>query len=173
MIQLAEACFTAMAYEQQIREIVEAYQRKVLAEGRFMIRQEFRVSYARRGGAADEPILDPSISYLMSEADFADYYALCDKERAAAGLSIDKPGQCPLANAESLCKEAKYALVDTLIPILGMTSNEIMSRSHTKYKQIEELVLKLFSQYVSPAPQILARIAGSPTSGSDTACAPA
>lgn len=160
MIKLAEACFTAMAYEQHVRAIVESYQRKILVERKYKIREEFRAGILRRDGAVEDFITDPSVSYLMSDEDFADYDSRCDQERVLAGLSIEKPGQCPLLVAECLTREAKHALVDTMAPVTGMTSAQIISQSLLKYKQIEELVLKLYSAVVATSPQILSRITG-------------
>jgi len=157
MIALADACYTAMAHESYVRGIVEPYRYKVLRE------REYRVDPAKLNQPAaslgqTEVITDIAHAYLMTEADFNIYHQRCMEERAKCGLTSVKPGNCPLSEAENVTRIAKAALVDCMAPVTGVTSAKLIEGSYQVYLEMTELVLNLFANHVSDAPEIVSRV---------------
>lgn len=108
--RVAEDLLAAVAFEEAIREKVEAYQRRILAEN------DFRVDprWATQGVREDIRITEDRDAYLMRDADAARYLELCDEARREAGLSVSAPGNCPLLEAQTLRIMAEDAFLKAL-----------------------------------------------------------
>jgi hypothetical protein len=147
MVSAAEAVFTIMAMVGTIRPVVIGYQTEILKQGQWRVRPQFAT---RRG---DEVITDPAQSYLMSEENFADYDAKCKAARLEAKLPVEKEGNCPLLEAESLLIKAERALIDAMQPVTGLTAERFVPMSARK--EYIDLTLKLLAPFVRPAKEIM------------------
>lgn len=157
MISTAETCFAAMAVEQYIGAIVIAYQRKILTERVYSVREEYAEALTNRAGEP-ERIFCAERAYLMSEADFSIYLARCEEERIKATLTIEKEGQCPLLVARNDTMLAEKELVNSVSKITGITADQCITLNFKKYKQMVELVLNLDAPFVGTGAELLTRI---------------
>lgn len=141
MIAAAENVFVAMAYVETIRPIVVGYQTAILAKHQFPVAARFK-------GVGDAPdiILNPEQSYLMDlDTDLPVFIAACRKEQKKAGLKTDTPEQCPLLVAESLLRDAKNLLIETMAPVTGLT---VARLTYPHYGEYVELTLRLLAPFV-------------------------
>lgn len=101
---LVKAVFMAKAWVETVHPIVTGYQRAILEE---------------IGGTDEEgnPVIDPNMSYCLSEEEFRRYSARCDEEAARNKLKHG-PECCPLLEAEEVERKAKRALGEYMIPRL-------------------------------------------------------
>lgn len=155
-IRLTEALFAAQAWESLVRDKVVPYQTAILGENEFYVAPEMRPAVQERG----ERILDPKLSYLMGDEDFARYHALTDEARKAAGLKIRREGNCPLLEAETTRMAAEHAFLaalpdETDMPQLAGIGSYIKLRG-----QALDLGLKLMAPYVD-AKATMVRLGGS------------
>lgn len=90
--------------EDKIRPIVVAYQREVLLRHQWTIRPDFA---GRRG--LGEIILDPELSYLLSDEDAEVYFAETEAARDAHGWGHLPHNYCPLLMAVNRRIKAEYA----------------------------------------------------------------
>lgn len=141
MVLAAENVFHAMAYEQTVRPIVEAYQNAILAEGKWCVRPEFSDRIEM------EVITECKHAYLMSEVDFADYVSRCKVARNQAGLKVEHDDQCPLLVAENVLIQARLAMVNAMSDITKIP--EPGSLPILKFKQLVELTLRLLAPFVA------------------------
>jgi hypothetical protein len=157
-VRAAENLFAAMAYEGTIRPIVEKYETEILARHQFRIAP--RWAGTRSGsGAPDEVILDRKLSYLLSEEDFAVYFAECFAARDASGLKVSKPENCPLLEAQHLRVQAEVALFDAMAetPQLAHLKDANSARQDLRQEALD-LTLKLLAPFCKDANGILTRI---------------
>lgn len=77
----ARAVVLAMAHQQVVRPIIEAYEREILVRHNFRIARKWVEE-----GCEDEVILDPADAFLLDEGDGKVFYAETYKPRDAAGL---------------------------------------------------------------------------------------
>jgi hypothetical protein len=158
MIEAAETVFTAMAFEQCIRPVVEGYQRKVLAERTWATAPERMIVLQRR---SDQPleqhITDIKSAWMMSEADFAVYLRRCNEERMAANLCVESDNHCPLRVAEDLTRQARGALFDVMASITGIPAAKAVTMRMADYNKMVDLTLKLLAPFVTnPLPKLAA-----------------
>lgn len=150
MIEAAETLFLAMTHEQCIRPVVEAYQRKILAERTWRCAPEILERAHRR--ASEEPmeqhVTDIKSAWMMEKADFALYIKRCNEERIAAGLVVESDAHCPLLVAEDLTRQAKYALCDAMVPITGISADDALRLRHPGYDQFVDLNLRQLAPFV-------------------------
>jgi hypothetical protein len=151
-ISAARALMLAMAHEQTVRPIVEAYRTAILAKGQWRRRADF-VAH----GEADEVILDQNLSYHLAEDDAKIYYAECNKARDAAGLKVDNPEACPLCVAENLRVQAETALIKTLGDIPGMETfkEKLFVLTLDQRAKLVKLALGMCAPFVGNAADIL------------------
>lgn len=101
LILKAELYLAAKSNEDTTREIVHAYQTKIIEENNWEIvpcHPDVVTALVRLGGTDLTPA---NICYLVSEEDFIQYSEYCDIEAAKAGFSIPGAGYCPLIMAET------------------------------------------------------------------------
>lgn len=142
MISAAESVFLAMAYVQTIRPTVEAYKGAILAKGQWHV----ALKYTERLGG--EVVTDPKESYLLGDADFAEYDRQCRAARDQVGIRVDEDAQCPLLVAESLEIEAKHALIDSMTERTGLTVERLLCGGMDSYNEAIELTLRLLAPFV-------------------------
>lgn len=150
MISAAELVFVAMAAEQTVRPIVEAYQRKVLAAHNWPIAAKWVDEPARRRREKymnGEPILDPKDSFLLDEEASAIYFAEIDKEARAAGYNLP-PDHCPLLTAEHDRIRAEQLLITALSPLTKVDNDNIWNLGFDKRKEYIELCKKIMAPFV-------------------------
>lgn len=157
LIRLAEAVVVAMAHEDIVRPIVEAYQRKVMEKHQFRISREW---VAR--GMEDVVILDPKDTYLLSEEDAAVVHAAFNVERDATTLKVNRPDSCPLLVAENIRIKAENALLEELgkLPGLAPLASGFLTLKH-RAKAID-LGLKLVAPFMANSDAILSRYVARP-----------
>lgn len=156
MIRAAETVFLAIAHTETIRPIVTAYQKKILADMQVPYADEWQ----RRGMHTGEVVLNPDHTYLMEDADFRHYLKRCREEQAKAGLHTDSPDHCPLLVAECLQRDAEHALIAIMVPVTGLTFDQIMRSSHAmeNLKKYLDLTLRMFAGYVHTGSEIMKRV---------------
>ena len=142
MIRAAENCFAAMAYTKTIRPIVDAYQRRILAEMQAPLAEKWK----ERGRHTDEIILNPDHTYLMEDADFQTYLARCREEQARAGLHTESPDHCPLLVAQHLQVKAEWVLIEAMEPITHIAE---VSGDHRK--RLLDLTLRFLAPFCDTA----------------------
>lgn len=140
MIEAAENVFLAIAMEGTTRPIVEAYQRKVLAERKWMVAPEMLA------GDVDEQVTDIKYAWTMSNEDFALYRQRCNEERIAAKLTVESDDHCPLLVAENVTRLAKCALLDSVASITGI-SGRAAAMSPANQDKLVDLTLRLLAPY--------------------------
>lgn len=135
----------AMAHEQTIKPIVEAYERAALE------RHQFRIApkWVDRG-MADQVILDPVEAHLLGDEDAAVYYRDCYAARDAAGLVVDHPEKCPYCVAHNLRLKAEESMLEALseAPGLGHLKEMFYADGELSDKAID-LGLRLLTPFVA------------------------
>lgn len=107
-IRCAQALLVAKAHESLVRPIVEGYQHAILAKHQFKVAER----WIENGAAdADCVVTDGNRSYLLSDEDFAVYNEACHLARDAEGLSVRKPDNCPLLEAENMRIQCENVLL--------------------------------------------------------------
>ena len=159
-IRSAELVFNCMALIATIRPVVEGYQRRILEENRWPISAEWS-ERARPLSASDGLILEPKDSYLLDDENSAKYFALCAAARTAVGLSVERPGNCPLLEAESALVKAQHLLLQEMESASPLTLKLVLAGSMEDYRKAIELNLRLLSPFVSRE-SALARLSASP-----------
>ena len=152
MVEAAYNVFTAMAVVATVRPIVERYQTAILAEGQWRVRPDYATK--RRAAPGDpeniepEVILDPKLSYLMSDEDFAVYDTCCKRARDIAGLHVTKDDFCPLLVSEHTLIKAEQGLIDAMAETTRITKDRILGVGMDKYKEYIDLTLRLLAPFV-------------------------
>lgn len=151
-IRIAEALFTAMAFESLIRPTVEDYERNILAKHQFKIERRW-VDL----GMEDRVILERKEVFLLSKDDAQVFYNECYAARDAAGLKVDHPEACPLLTAENLRIDAENALLSDIARTPGLEgfSNAVLFMDVRK--QALELVLRALAPFCGNGDDILKR----------------
>lgn len=150
MISAAELVFVAMAAEQTVHPIVEAYQRKVLAAHNWPIAAKWVDEPARRRREKymnGEPILDPKDSFLLDEEASAIYFAEIDKEARAAGYNLP-PDHCPLLTAEHQRIKAEQLLITAMSSLTKVNNDNIWKLGYDKRQEYLELCKKIMAPFV-------------------------
>lgn len=153
MIRVAEALMVAMAHEQLVRPVVEAYENAILAK------HQFPVSEQDSAAAEKKTVLDRKDAFLLSDDDFLVYHAECLAARDAAKLKVSKPENCPLLEAETMRIEAENALIKQLGNIQGMETfkeNNCVMTLELRASVID-IGLKLVAPFVDDATGVLQR----------------
>jgi len=152
-IRLAEAVFTAMAYESLVRPIVEAYETAILAKHQFKVS---RIWVEK--GVRDRVILNRKDSFLLSFEDTQVFRAECFAARDAANLKVDHPEHCPLLVAENLRIQAENALLSALATSPGLESFANANWTMELRAKAIDITLRLLAPFVGNAKQILGRV---------------
>jgi hypothetical protein len=144
-IDAAEMLIAAMAIEQATAPLVLEYQKRLLAEGQWRLAPEWV-----QKGTTDQVILDPNMSFLLSEQDAQVYLRRCGEERRNAGLSVSAEGNCPLLEAQELVRQAKHHLVKTMDGIGGLNLDRLIMLPTEKYEEAVDLMLRLLAPFADP-----------------------
>lgn len=157
-IRVAEDLFAAMAHEQTIRPIVEAYEHAILVQHQFHIAKKWIEL-----GMEDQVILDRKRSYLMDDLDSAVWQAACFKARDASGLQVSHPENCPLLEAEHVRIDCENLLLQVMAKTPGL---EHLARVNSVTMELRakavDLSLNLLAPFVKDANTILGRIMTEP-----------
>ncbi|KLR57125.1 hypothetical protein OX89_14120 [Diaphorobacter sp. J5-51] len=139
----------AMAHEQLVRPIVEAYEAKILEEYNFKYDEEWR-EYGISGRVTER-----KKSYLMDSEDLKMFLSLTFEERNKRNLKVSHPENCPLLEAEHLRMKAENELLKQLskLPKLEAFATEIHNMDQRK--NAIDLGLSLLAPYVENADTIL------------------
>jgi hypothetical protein len=146
MLTAAENVFVAMAFENTIRPVVEAYQLKILGEREWMITEEFL-------DHPDQPrqVQKLKDTFLMSESDFKQFAKRCNEERSGAKLHVQSEEFCPLLVAEDMTRVAKTVLIDVMTSITTIRSDDPKLLLDDRAKLVD-MTLKLLAPFVKPTP---------------------
>lgn len=155
MIRAAELVFTAKAMCETTREIVVDYQRKILNEGQWPLRAQFRNMEGLGSLANIEVILNPRDVFLLEDVDLATYLARCNEERIKARLTVSVEGNDPLLEAEYRLSEAQFHLIDLMAPHTGISEDDARGTSPEVIGEIVDLTLRLLAPYVRSAAVLL------------------
>lgn len=151
-IRLGEAVCLAMAHEDMVRPIVEAYETKILAKHQFRIAKEWV-----KAGEPDQIILDRKKSFLLSQEDAAVFYAETYAERDAANLKVSDPEHCPLCVAKDLRIQAENALLKAMASTPGLQALGNGCMTLEQRSKAIELTLKLLAPFFGDAGTIMKR----------------
>ncbi len=140
LVRAADILFVAMAREEATRRIVEPYEQAILDAS------DYRIERGEHPDAG-ERIRDRKLTYLMSDAEFKDYYAKCQAAVVEHNLHVRKPGNCPLLEAEHLRIQAENLFLELMHP-----HTKIDHRTLTLELRAEvlDLSLKLISPHANP-----------------------
>lgn len=141
MVEAAAGVFLAMANLQSVEPIVRGYQQKILNEHEWLFAEKYRAQFGRR-------ITCLRNDFMMSESDFARYYALCEHERIKAQLQIKDEGHCPLIDATTMLTNAQNALIEAMFPVTRMSLETLSSAPVGMRQEFIELTLKLLAPFV-------------------------
>lgn len=111
VISAAQMLIAAMAHEDTIRPIVEAYENAILAKHQWHIAPEYMVEFEM----SDRVILNREDAYLLGSANIAEFYKECVAQRAAKGLHASHPDGCPLLEA----KHHRFQAEKELLKVMG------------------------------------------------------
>lgn len=125
-------------------EAVHAYQTKVLAEMQPHLAKKWIDM-----GVPDQIILDPKIAYLLDDETAARYYSRCEEERLAANMSVEREGNCPALEAETLFRAARDAFVDALTPYTTITLDHARMTLGVPDK-LADWGLRILAKHVDP-----------------------
>lgn len=149
-LSAARAVFMAMAVEQTVRPVVEAYEAEILAS------REWRASpeWVEQGIDVPGIIIKRRDIFLMTKDDINAFAALCHERRDAAGLRVSHPDNCPLLEAKSTLLDAETALLiafDETVPgLLEVARAPLAERA-----KAVDLCLKLCAPLVGDAAKVL------------------
>lgn len=142
MIAAAESVFLAMAFVETIRPIVVGYQAAILKKHQFPVAKQFKDM-----GEIEDVVLNPDHAYLMDlKTDMPKFIKECRVEQKKAGLKTDSPEKCPLLVAESLLRNAKHVLIETMEPVTGLKASVLI---YPHYDEYVELTLRLLAPFVN------------------------
>jgi len=143
IVVLAESLLVTMAMHQLKAEAVEAYATKVLAQMQSKIATKW-VDL----GVQDQLILKPKDAFLLDDEQAARFYALCEEQRLASGMSVDKQGNCPALEAECLFRAARDVFIDALTPYTTITLDQ--ARMSSSLEKLADWGLRILSKHVDP-----------------------
>lgn len=143
IVSLADSLFVAMAMHQLKAEQVHAYSTEVLA----LMQARVARKWVEKG-IEDKLVLDPKEAFLLSEDDAARFSILCEEKRIASKLEVNKPGNCPALEAETLFRAARDAFIDALTPYTGITLQEALTAA--LYNKLMDWGLRLMAPHVDP-----------------------
>jgi len=144
LVSLADSLLVTMAMKQLKEEKVNQYATKVLAEMQAHIAKKW-VDL----GVDDQIILDPKSAYLLDDEKAAVYYARCEQERIAAGMTVEKEGNCPALEADSLFRAARDAFIDALTPYTAITIEQARM-SVAMLDKLSDWGLRLLTKHIDP-----------------------
>jgi len=144
IIIVGRAVFTAMAFVETIRPVVEGYQREILN----MMQAHIAPKNIIRG-RQDEIILDPENTYLMEEKDFTKYIDECHIAAQKHGFTVPEKGDCPLLIAKNNLRKARHLLIETMEPITSIKIDDLFHHGLTDYENYIELTLKMITSMAS------------------------
>lgn len=148
-IKAAEALFMAMALQESVQPIVQAYELEILQ------RLQLRTDPAFAASGIDRIVLCSKDAYLLSDQDFETYQAEAFKARDAAKLAVSNPQNCPLLEAQSLVLKAQTALLDEMAQFPGLHNlKNVHLLSPQKRQGAVDLTLRLLAPYVRNAKDI-------------------
>lgn len=148
-VRAAELVFAAKAHLALIEPIVRSYQRRILAENRWV-----RAACYRAIRTDTEEVLDPKEAWTLGDQDHARYVALCAEAAKQASLTV-REGSCPLLVAEDVLMQAKNLLVREMDGVGGLHVDSVLMLPSEKYQAVIDLYLKLLAPHVGNAKQVL------------------
>ena len=155
MIRAAELVFTAKVMYETTKGIVVKYQQRILKEGQWPIRAQYRDLDGLGSTASVEVILRPEDAFLLEPDDFATYLARCNEERIKAGLLVSSEEGDPLLEAQWLLWDAEFHLIDLMAPVTGISADRLREASIEAIDEIVDLTLRLLAPYVRSASELL------------------
>lgn len=142
MVDAGSSLVMAMAFEQTIRPIVEAYESAILKEGQWKIRPDFADMMGER------VITNRNQAYLMAEEDWQKFWTRCKEERDKAKLKVEHSETCPLLAAETMVRDCEAVLIDSLAPITKMTNADSLLLGLDKRRQYIDLSMRLIVPFI-------------------------
>ena len=124
--------FACLAWEETVRPVVREYQKKVLAEIKFVSVQDGKI------------LTSPEEAWLMHDQAFEIYLKRCNDERIKAGLYVETQEHCPLLVAEDNTRKAKRALLYLSAKYTDIDAAAIFY-SIKNYRKYIDLVLQIMA----------------------------
>lgn len=143
MIAAAETVLLAMTIETVTRQIVEAYQKRILNEGQWMADPAMGTA-----PGVPERVTDPKYAWLMTSEDFALYQRRCNEERIAAKLPAETDDHCPLLVAENVTRLSKAALLEEMSCHSKIDSACAATMKTADYDKLVDITLRLLAPFV-------------------------
>lgn len=154
MISAAKAVFMAMAYTGTVREVIEPIQFRLLQENNYkndltrFARNEEDILYMKQRHGEYCRTWDDL--WLLFDEDMSDLMIKAHYEYTQVlKFKVPEVGYCPLLMAESLERDAKRLLIETMHPVTGLSPDDILCGRNAleNYKKLVELSLRLLAPY--------------------------
>jgi len=145
--EAAKKVFEAMAAEEITREIVERYQKKILANNDF----KYAAKYSERNhGSYFGRVLNIEDAWMMENLDFEAYLEQCKVEKEKNGYGYLPEDYCPLLTAEQETLKAKNNLfeISKLLEFYSESEYETLRYGMDLYKKYIEIILKMAAPYI-------------------------
>lgn len=143
VIGAAQMLIAAMAHEDTVGPIVEAYENAILAKHQWHIAPEYMVEFEM----SDRVILNREEAYLLGSANIAEFYKECVAQRAAKGLHTSHPDGCPLLEA----KHHRFQAEKELLKVMGtMPGLEPLANGEVRTVDLRKRVIDLSLRFVKP-----------------------
>lgn len=143
VISAAQKLMKAMAHEDAVRPIVEAYENAILAKHQWHISPEYIVEF----DMSDRVILNREDAYLLGSANIVEFYKECFFQREAAGMHTSHPEGCPLLEA----RYHRYQAETELIRVMGtMPGLEPLANGEVRTVDLRKRVIDLSLRFVKP-----------------------
>lgn len=151
MVSAAETYLLAKVLEEAVEPVVTQYSKEVLEKYQFKASSKWDEFDELKGSV----ILDPKLTYLLSEDDWAIYSAETFKARDLSGLKVSRPDNCPYLEAKNHRVIAENALIDAVAkhPKLGNLRRHLLTLDERA--KLLDLILRFLAPHVRNGSQIL------------------
>lgn len=140
-VQAAKNVFAAMALVETLRPIVEGYTMKVIRENNY----QYDKVYADDRTGQIRCVGD---SWMMSDDNTKKYCKQIDIERIKAKLRVEVKGSCPLLEAKALLLKAERVLVESMEPVLHISTTKLLGSGLDNYRKFIDLTLKYLVNFI-------------------------
>jgi len=144
-INIVQSLFEAIAYRDTIASVIEPEQERIMQELEFYISDEWVEKNKARGrDVKKERITEYKNLYLAPEEDWHRHDEEMQKVYNRVNIHPSKEGNCPLLEADSLVRDVKVQVAETLEPYMGIGYDDL-AMSLERYEKYYDLVMKMFA----------------------------
>ena len=141
-IKLMQTLFEAIAYTETIRDIIEPKQQQIVDFYKFKVGKQWVDT------CDFDIITNHKHMYLADDEDFNIYLKEMSNFYKQKGLKIQREGNCPLLEAESLVRDIKKQIADTFEPYFGFGYDRI-AMNLERYRKYFDLLMTMFASKIN------------------------